>query len=93
MLLEVAERLDRLGIEYLLGGSLASSLHGEPRSTVDIDLAIVLPEAAVADLVAALESAFFVDPESVRRAVREGTSVNVLHRETMMKVDLFLLGA
>lgn len=92
MLLEVTETLDRLGVEYLLGGSLASSILGEPRSTVDIDLAIVLQEQAIAALVGALESAFFVDPESVHRAVREGTSVNVLHRETMMKVDLFVLG-
>ena len=92
VLLEVAGILDRLGIEYLLGGSLASSVLGEPRATVDIDLAIVLPEASIPELVAALDPAFFVDPEAVRRAVQRGTSVNVLHRETMLKVDLFVLG-
>ncbi len=65
---------------------------GEPRSTVDIDLAIVLGEASISDLVRDLEPTFFVDPESVRGAVRGGTHFNVLHRETMLKVDLFVLG-
>lgn len=84
--------LDRRGVEYLLGGSLGSSIVGEPRSTVDIDLAIVLPEAAVPELVRELEPAFFVDAESAREAARRGTHFNVLHRETMLKVDFFVLG-
>ena len=92
MLLEVAAALDRLGLEYLLGGSLASSVLGEPRATVDIDLAIALREASIPALLDVLEPGFFVDPEAVRRAVRHGTSANVLHRETMLKVDFFVLG-
>ena len=55
MLLEVAGTLDRLGIEYLLGGSLASSVLGEPRSTVDIDLAVHLREARLRDFVVLVE--------------------------------------
>ena len=92
MLLEVTAVLDRVGAPYLLGGSLASSLLGEPRSTVDIDLAIVLPEASLADLVRALEPGFFVDPESARGALRRSTHFNVLHRETLLRVDFFVLG-
>jgi hypothetical protein len=92
VLLEVAAAFDRLGVEYVLGGSLASSVLGEPRATVDIDLAIALREASIPALVDALEPGFFVDPEAVRRAVRHGTSVNMLHRDTMLKVDLFVLG-
>jgi len=40
--LRVASALDRLGIPYVLGGSLASSILGEPRATADIDIAIRL---------------------------------------------------
>jgi hypothetical protein len=65
---------------------------GEPRATVDIDLAIVLRDASIPDLVREFEPTFFVDPESVRGAVRRGTHFNVLHRETMLKVDFFVLG-
>ena len=71
---------------------MASSVLGEPRSTVDIDLAIVLPEASIPDLVRDLEPAFFIDPESARGAARRGSHFNVLHRETMLKVDFFVLG-
>ncbi len=92
VLLEVAAALDGAGVDYLLGGSLASSVLGEPRSTADIDLAVALRKAAIPDLVRALEPTFFVDPESVREAVRRLATFNVLHRETMMKVDLFVLG-
>ena len=64
VLLHVAELLDRIGTPYLLGGSLASSMLGEPRSTVDIDLAIVLRSADVAALVAGLGSEFYVDEDA-----------------------------
>jgi hypothetical protein len=36
--LYIADLLDRLGVRYLVGGSLASSLHGTPRATQDVDL-------------------------------------------------------
>jgi hypothetical protein len=65
---------------------------GEPRSTVDIDLAIVLRETSIPDFVRELEPTFFVDPEAARGAVRRGSHFNLLHRETMLKIDLFVLG-
>lgn len=40
--LDVARQLERQGIPYLVGGSLASSVHGEPRSTLDVDMVIDL---------------------------------------------------
>lgn len=49
----VARALERAGVEYMVGGSVASSAHGEPRATRDIDFAIRLTESAVAALVEA----------------------------------------
>jgi len=43
---QMAEILDDLGVPYALGGSLASSLLGEPRSTVDVDMAVRLDVAS-----------------------------------------------
>jgi hypothetical protein len=43
--LRVADALEKLGIRYLVGGSLASSVHGIPRSTQDIDLLVELAGA------------------------------------------------
>lgn len=57
---EVAAVLERLGVPYLLGGSLASSLHGIPRSTEDADLVAALEEQHVLPLVEALSGAFYI---------------------------------
>ena len=68
VLLHVPELLERIGPPYFLGGSLASSMLGEPRSTLDIDLAIVLRSADVPALLAALGPEFYVDEGAMRHA-------------------------
>lgn len=90
--LKVARVLDELEIPYLVGGSIASSLHGDPRSTQDADLVADLREEHVARLVSALGDRFYVDEERVRHAVRRRSSFNVIHLATMFKVDVFVLG-
>jgi hypothetical protein len=90
--LEIAAILDQLGLDYLVGGSLASSLHGTPRSTEDADIALDLPAERVAELIEALEGRFYVDEERARSAVARQASFNVIHLETMFKVDLFVIG-
>lgn len=88
----VADALDRLGIEHTIGGSIASSFAGEPRSTVDIDVVAAFTEAHIPSLVEAFVSAFYVDERALRRAVRDRTSANLIHHETQLKVDLFVAG-
>jgi hypothetical protein len=88
----VAQALDGCGVRYLVGGSLASSVSGEPRSTLDVDLVVALTEADVTKIVTALGSEFHVDPESLRRAIREKSSANLVHFATSIKVDLFIMG-
>jgi hypothetical protein len=87
----MTEILERLEIDYLLGGSLASSFLGEPRSTIDIDLALRLEMQRVESLISALEPAFYVDLAAARAAVARHASFNAIHRETMLKVDFFTL--
>jgi hypothetical protein len=57
----VVRHLDALGILHTIGGSIASSFAGEPRSTVDIDIVVALEERYVDPLVAALSAEFYVD--------------------------------
>jgi hypothetical protein len=89
--LRVAEALEGVGAEYLVGGSLASSIAGEPRSTLDIDLVVRLTEAQVDGFVDRLGDEFYADRASIRRAIRDRTSANILHLDSAMKVDLFVL--
>ncbi len=87
----VAGALERTGVGYFLGGSLASSLQGEPRSTNDVDLVVDLGEEDVAPLVAALGPDFDVDEPALREAARSRTSWNVIYVPLVTKIDLFLL--
>jgi len=88
----VTEALDALGIPHSIGGSIASSFAGEPRSTVDIDIVAAIEERHVDALVAALSPAFYADADSVRRAIRSRSSTNLIHQQTHVKVDLFIAG-
>ena len=88
----VAETLERCGLRYLVGGSLASSVSGEPRSTLDVDMVVAMTEADVEPLLATLGDDFYADEGAVRRAVRARSSANLIHHWTSTKVDLFVLG-
>jgi hypothetical protein len=90
--LSVAQILDACGVRYLVGGSLASSLSGEPRSTLDVDIVVAMTTSDVARVAEALRGEFDVDDGAVARAVRERSSVNVFHRASAIKVDLFVIG-
>lgn len=90
--LRVTRVLDALGLTHTIGGSIAASFAGEPRSTVDIDIVVALAEHEVGALVAALALDFYVDEAAVRRAVRNSTSTNLIDNATSLKVDLFVAG-
>jgi hypothetical protein len=91
--LRVGAVLDELGIEYTLGGSLASSLHGEPRSTNDVDFAVKLEDHDVARLIERLGPEFVVDPQGLREAIRLGRACNIFFLPLVLKIDLFIRGA
>lgn len=89
--LRVAAILDEHAVSYALGGSLASSMFGEPRGTIDIDMAIRLEQRQLADLVNTLEVEFYVPVEAARQAVEQSTSFNLIDDDGL-KVDLFVVG-
>jgi hypothetical protein len=90
--IEVARALDDCEVVYSVGGSLASGFSGEPRFTLDIDVVVALGPLQVEPLVARLRPAFYADADVIARAVREHSSVNLIHLATNIKVDLFVVG-
>jgi len=90
--LRVAVLLESLDIPYVLGGSLASSFAGKARATADIDFAVRLREKDIPGLLAALHPDWYVSEEAVRSAVARRASFNIVHHESIEKVDLFVLG-
>ncbi len=90
--LSVAQILEACGLRYLVGGSLASSMSGEPRSTLDVDIVVAITAADIDRLVDGLRREFDVDEQAVARAVGERSSVNVFHVASAIKVGLFVMG-
>lgn len=86
----VIDALETLDVPYLIGGSLASAVHGVARATADTDLVADLRLEHAEPLAQALMDAFYVDAESIREAVQHSRSFNVIHLETMFKVDVFV---
>lgn len=92
LLLLVTGILEELGIEYVIGGSLASSQHGEVRATNDVDILVRLDADDVPTLVAALRPTFDMWEDSTTSAVKAGQSFSALHTAWHVKVDFFPLG-
>lgn len=87
--LTVTAALDQCGIPYTVGGSLASSVSGEPRASLDADVVVQMRPDQIDDLVKLLGDEFYADGDAIRRAIDAGSSTNLVHRPTGIKVDLF----
>jgi hypothetical protein len=88
--LRLIRLLDELGVSYAVGGSVASSIHGEPRATEDVDVVVDLPDAQVGVLVEGLASSFYVSERHAHEAVRRRGSFNVIDMGSARKVDVFV---
>jgi hypothetical protein len=86
----VTDALEALDVPYAIGGSFASALHGVMRATMDVDLVADLRSEHVDRLAQTLGDVFYADPEMMRDALCHHSSFNVIHLETMFKVDVFV---
>lgn len=87
----IARTFDALGIRYLVGGSVASSVYGIPRATQDVDLVADIQLSQVDAVTKAMVGEFYVDADMIRDAIRRHASFNIVHLETMFKADIFVL--
>jgi hypothetical protein len=88
--LHLAAVCEQLGLPYLVGGSLASSLHGIPRATEDVDLVLAIGQQDVGRFVEALRADFYLDEDAIREAVERKTSFNLVHLQAFFKADVFV---
>ena len=89
--LQIADVLESLEIPYLIGGSMATAVHGVARATMDVDVVVELKPDEVQSLLNALGEDFYADDHMIRNALEQGMSFNLIHKETMFKVDIFPL--
>ncbi len=88
--IKVINALEKCGINYLIGGSLGSSIHGIPRATMDVDLVADIKNIHVERLVEKLKDEFIIDADMIRDAIKRRSCFNIIHLETMFKVDIFI---
>jgi hypothetical protein len=81
---------DTLGIAYLIGGSFASTAYGRIRTTQDVDIIAFMELSHVDSFAKHLDSVFYLDETIIRDAITRQTNFNLIHLETMFKVDIFL---
>jgi hypothetical protein len=85
------DAFERFGIPYYIGGSVASSVHGKRRATQDVDIVADIQRQHIQPLVKLLANDYYIDDEMIRGALQHHSTFNVLHNETGVKVDVFVL--
>jgi hypothetical protein len=86
----VLTALRDLGVRHYVGGSIASSAHGVARASIDADVIAELRPDHAEKLASVLRDAYYVPEARVRDAIARKASFNVIHLETMLKVDVFV---
>lgn len=87
----VVKAFEKIGVSYYLGGSVASSAYGIARATLDVDLVADLSVQHVNSLTEMLKSDYYIDKEMILDAIKRHSSFNLIHLETMLKVDIFII--
>jgi hypothetical protein len=86
----LTKRLDAAGLPYLITGSIAAGLYGQPRMTRDIDVVAVLHPPHASRLAGLLGPEFICDADVIRDAIARHGIFSVVHREALQKVDVIV---
>ena len=86
----VGEALRSIGADWHVGGLVANSVHGTPRATQGADIVAALRPGHGERLAELLGEAFYIDADTAEIAIRSRRSFNVIHLETMFRVDVFV---
>jgi hypothetical protein len=89
-MIPVVAQFKRLGIPYYVGGSLAASIYGLSRTTLDADLVADLKPEHAALLTAALQPAYYVNQNMILDAIARKSCFNVIYLANSFKVDVFV---
>lgn len=81
---------EKLAISYYVGGSIASSLYGIARATMDVDLVADIKTEHIDFLISSLADSYYIDEEMILEAILQKSSFNLIHLETMIKIDVFI---
>jgi len=80
-------RFERAGIPYMLTGSMAMNYYAQPRMTRDIDVVIAIAPEDVDRVLALFRPQYYVNEESIREALVNESIFNLIHQDSVIKVD------
>ena len=86
----VARQLDSAKIAYMVTGSMAMNYYAVPRMTRDIDIVIEVSSEDANQLMGLFRDEFYLEPDTVRQAVAERTTFNLIHTALVVKVDFIV---
>jgi len=84
---DVSKRLDSAKIGYMLTGSMALNFYTNPRMTRDIDVVVEVKREDAARLVDLFSPDYYISAEAVRESLAHEAMFNVVHNESLIKVD------
>lgn len=84
---DVSQRLEQAGLEYMLTGSMAMNYYALPRMTRDIDLVVALVAGDADTVVRTFAGDYYVSPEAVAASIAHQSLFNLIHEESVIKVD------
>lgn len=93
ILRDATNRLNSAGIAFMLTGSMAMNLYAQPRMTRDIDLVVALKPGDAEKIVALFEPDYYVPHDAMRRAIAQRSMFNLIHNQSVIKVDFVVLKA
>ncbi len=87
----IVKVFDELSIPYYIGGSIASSVYGMARATIDVDIVTEIGMHHIGLLKDRLKQDYYIDEMMIADAIKHGLAFNLIHLGTSVKIDLFVL--
>src|SRR5882762_5780949 len=87
---DISQRFEEVGIPYMLTGSMAMNYYAQPRMTRDIDLVIAISQDDVGRIVVLFRPDYYVSEESIRESLAHESIFNLIHQESVIKVDCII---
>lgn len=90
VLKDVASRLERAEIPYMISGSIAMNYYAQPRMTRDIDLVVDLTLEDAPRFEEVFATDYYLDVDNVRTAIANRSMFNLIHLAYVVKVDFIV---
>ncbi len=87
---DISHRFEQAGIAYMLTGSMAMNYYAQPRMTRDIDVVIAIGPEDVGRVAALFRPDYYVSEENIRESLADESIFNLIHQESVIKVDCMI---